>query len=445
MTALGLRAAQSAAVQRDDETREADLRNLVDDKFGPLFRFHVQKLQRPMSAWWLATAALARCPVGAWFASFAVTAGGTSIDRHEAIARCLGEGAERYAALNSLTTLPMRVGPSADALLDLFPRCDIGEGCGDSFKGIAADLQITQTRVRRLDNDDAVWIPAGYVHLGFIPGAPEPAITLPISTGLAFARDLVGAIWRGLCEVVERDAIMLSWLRNKPKSELLFADCDYMIAQPEIWRRIEALRAQAIQTRLFDISIDFDAPVVLCVLQSAAFPHFAVGASCHENPGRACCKAIDEAVAVRVASQKPSLAPPSAENLHSIDRLEAHAALYANWADSPAMQEFGENALGRRLLVDFLNDAFPQAPSSLAELREVAARMSLEDATVLWADLTTPDLAELGHVVRVVVPEFMPLSQRSDARWLATPRLHRVLRRASVDASEINKYPHPFS
>lgn len=445
MIELWLRAAQSAAVQRDAEARKTDLRNLVDEKFGPLFRFHVEKLQRPMPAWWLATAALARCPIGAWFASFAAMAGGASLDRNEAIARCLGEGAERYAALNSLTTLAMRVGPSADALLDLFPRCDAGEACFDSFKGIAADLQITQTRVRRLDNDEAVWIPAGYVHLGFIPRAPEPAITLPISTGLAFARDLVGAIWRGLCEVVERDAIMLSWLRNKPKSELSFADCDYKTAQPEIWRRIEALRAQAIQTRLFDISIDFDAPVVLCVLQSAAFPYFAVGASCHENPERACCKAIDEAVAVRVANPKPSLAPPDGDKRHSIDRLEAHAALHANWAGSPAMREFGANAIGRRLLIDFLNDAFPAAPSSRAELREVAAQMSLEGATVLWADLTTPDLAELGHVVRVVVPEFMPLSQRSDARWLATPRLHRFLRQAGVDASEINKYPHPFS
>jgi ribosomal protein S12 methylthiotransferase accessory factor len=424
----------------------SDLHELVDDKFGPLFRFRLQKLQRPKPEWWFATASVARYPIASWSTQSAAVAGGASLDRREAIARCLGEGAERYAALNSLTTLDTRVRASADSALHRFPKCDADEASWSSFKGIDPAEPITQTPVKQLSTNAVVWAPAGYVHLGFVPSEPERPVTLPISTGLAFSPGLPQAIWRGLCEVAERDAIMMSWLSNRPKAVLaLAADAVDDAMTSEIRDRLEALRAVAITPMLFDISIDFRAPVVLCVLQSETFPFLTAGASCHEDPARACCKAIDEAVAVRLAIPRTPSKLGHPDDFRAIDTLEAHAALYAHWPHSPAVKDFALNAMEHRPLGDFLAASFPPAPNSLAELRDVAERMSGEGLTVLWADLTTPDLRGLGHVVRVLVPEFMPLSHRYDARWLATPRLHHFLRRAGASRADINIYPHPFA
>ena len=428
------------------KTARPDLHKLVDDKFGPLFRFQVQKLQHPKPEWWVASATVARYPIGSWSAPSAVAAGGASLDRQEAIARCLGEGAERYAALNSMATLETRVQPSVDSLLNRFPRCDATEACWESLKGISPTEQVTQTPVNQLDTDAIVWAPAGYVHLGFVPSEPERPITLPISTGLAFSPDLPQAIWRGLCEVAERDAIMLSWLANRPKAALaLSTDANDDAIAPEIRYRIDALHAAAIRPRLFDISIDFRAPVVLCLLQSETLPFLTAGASCHEDPVRACCKAVDEAVSVRLALPVARSTPCHTDDFRAIDTLEAHALLYAHWRDSPAVEGFSSNVLEQKPLSDFLESASPPAPNSLAELRDVAQRMSGDGLTVLWADLTTSDLVDLGHVVRVLIPELMPLSQRYDARWLATPRLHRFLRERGVSLADINVYPHPFA
>jgi ribosomal protein S12 methylthiotransferase accessory factor len=421
-----------------------DLHALVDDKFGPLFRFRVQKLQRPKPEWWFATASVARYPIASWSTEFAAAAGGASLDRREAIARCLGEGAERYAALNSLTTLETRVRASVDSLLDRFPKCHSDEASWNSFKSIDPAEHITQTPVKHLGTDAVVWVPAGHVHLGFVPSEPEPPVTLPISTGLAFSPGLPQAIWRGLCEVAERDAIMLSWLSNRPKAALA-ADAVDDARTSEVGYRLEALRAVAIMPKLFDISIDFRAPVVLCILQSETFPFLSAGASCHEDPARACCKAIDEAVAVRLAIPHTRSKVRHTEDFSAIDTLDAHAVLYAHWPDSPAVKNFGLNAMEHRPLGDFLASSFAPAPNSLAELRDVAERMSGEGLTVLWADLTVPDLSGLGHVVRVLVPEFMPLSQRYDAKWLATPRLHHFLRGIGASLADINIYPHPFA
>jgi ribosomal protein S12 methylthiotransferase accessory factor len=423
-----------------------DLHALVDDKFGPLFRFRLEKLQRPKPEWWFATASVARYPIAAWSTQFASAAGGASLDRQEATARCLGEGAERYAALNSLTTLETRVRPSADSALHRFPKCHADEASWSSFKGIDPAEHITQTPVKHLGTDAVVWVPAGYVHLGFVPSEPERPVTLPISTGLAFSPRLPQAIWRGLCEVAERDAIMLSWLSNRPKAVLaLAANAVDDALTAEIRYRLEALRAIEITPTLFDISIDFRAPVVLCILHSETFPVLSAGAACHEDPARACCKAIDEAVAVRLAIPQTRSKVRHTDDFGAIDTLEAHAMLYARWPDSPAVKDFSLNAREHRPLGDFLASSFAPAPNSLTELRDVAERMSGEGLTVLWADLTTPDLKGLGHVVRVLVPEFMPLSQRHDARWLATPRLHHFLRAVGASLADINIYPHPFA
>jgi ribosomal protein S12 methylthiotransferase accessory factor len=300
--------------------------------------------------------------------------------------------------------------------------------------------------VRRLDTDAVVWVPAGYVHLGFAPSEPETPVTLPISTGLAFSPGLPQAIWRGLCEVAERDAIMLSWLANRPKAALTFSvDAVDNALASEIRYRIDVLHTAGVRPRLFDISIGFRAPVVLCLLQSETLPFLTAGASCHEDPLRACCKAIDEAVSVRFALPLARSTPRHTDDFRATKTLEEHAVLYAHWRDSPAVEGFSSNALQRRPLSDFLESAFPPAPNSLAELRNIAQRMSRDGLTVLWADLTTSDLINLGHVVRVLVPEFMPLSQRYDARWLATPRLHRFLRERDVSLADINIYPHPFA
>jgi ribosomal protein S12 methylthiotransferase accessory factor len=432
--------------ERQQKATRSGLYKLVDDRFGPLFRLQVQKLQSPKLEWWLATASVARYPTGSWSTSASAVAAGASLDREEAILRCLGEGAERYAALNSMTTLETRVRPSPDSLLDRFPRCDAQEECWESLKGIDPIEDITQTPVKQFDSDALVWVPAGHVHLGFVPSEPERPVTLPISTGLAFSPSLLQAIWRGLCEVAERDAIMLSWLAGRPKSALTFsADCLGRAEASEIRYRIDALRQAAMSPLLFDISIDFRAPVVLCVLESDVAPFLTAGASCHADPVQACCKAIDEAVSVRSALPLARATTHHANDFRAIDTLEAHALLYASWRDSPAILAFNSNAPERRPLSDFLESAFPSAPKSLAELREISRQMSDDGLTVLWADLTTSDLIDLGHVVRVLVPEYMPLSQRYDAKWLATPRLHQFLHKMGLSLADINVYPHPFA
>lgn len=62
---------------------------------------------------------------------------------------------------------------------------------------------------------------------------------------------------------------------------------------------------------------------------------------------------------------------------------------------------------------------------------------------MLWTDVTVPEAAELGRVVKVIVPEMPPLSSDHRARWLGTPRLLRLAE--ALGCSELKPLPHPFA
>ena len=69
----------------------------------------------------------------------------------------------------------------------------------------------------------------------------------------------------------------------------------------------------------------------------------------------------------------------------------------------------------------------------------------VDGLSVLWADLTAPDVADLGFVVRVVAPELVPLSPDDRIRWLGTARLLGRARLVDATRAAFTPYPHPFA
>ena len=65
--------------------------------------------------------------------------------------------------------------------------------------------------------------------------------------------------------------------------------------------------------------------------------------------------------------------------------------------------------------------------------------------TVLWHDVTAPELVGIGHVVKVVVPQMVPLSIRHDVRWLGTGALLAAAGLEKPRAADFNPIPHPLA
>lgn len=423
-----------------------EVASLVDQRFGPLLDLRRQRLGGPEPPWWLCTCRLARHPIGSLYNENPPGTAGTSLDADEAAARCIGEALERYSGLNVVLPI-LRASLRAGGLLGRWPVCAPDEPCVASLRSPPSDVPLTQVPARRLSDGGNVLVPAGFVCLGFRPDPPEPLITLAISTGLAFHSELHQAIWRGLCEVIERDAVMSAWWIHKPVPEI---DCG---TAPRVVRdRLELLRSRQMTARLYDITTELGIPTVFCVLTAERYPHLVVSAATRASPAAACAKALDEVVSMRVAVQTENFertlgrgGTPDAGREKPITLVD-HAHWYASGNRAEAFDFLLRPSPDRTALpYERLAERSIDEPNNLESLARIAQRLQAIGVTVLWVDVTAPEVQPFGAAVRVVVPEAVPLSPDDDVRWLATPRLLARAGAAVATKAAFADHPHPFA
>lgn len=415
---------------------------ILDPRFGPLLRVDMVRLGKPEPAWWLSHVSLSRTPPGAPFSSNTVASAGTSIARGDAEQRALGEALERYSALTAEVgdrrLRPRDVTPGMQ-----FPRCASDEDCPNSLRSTPpTDTKLTYVEVRKLADGAPLLIPAGYVHLNFWPSGDEPLVALPISTGVAFRQSLAEALWNALCEVAERDALMLTWWLRAPVREVIAPITD---APRSLADRLSAIARSGLEARLFDITTDFRVPTIFCILFGSSYPRVSVGASCKSDPVDALCKALDEAVAGRIFLRN-NTKPHHEHDPQGIPRsLEDHAFYYADGRNSAAFEFLTQGSKPLPFRDYLLERDWWSAPVGTTELAALATRLHELGLTVLWTDITAPEVSAFGRVVKVVVPEMIPLSSDHSIRWLATPRLVDRGGIRDIASTVFNPYPHPFA
>src|SRR5262249_44509232 len=142
------------------------------------------------------------------------------------------------------------------------------------------------------------------------PPAGEALFAMPDATGLAAHRDPDSAIHNGVCEVVERDAAMLSWkVPGWPVQRLAPSPIG------EAMRR--ALERLALSVRFFDIG-RLDGPsVILAIVSERDGTRTTCGTACRPTETEAAEHAVEEALMLRHAL---FVASESSSNVERRDR-----------------------------------------------------------------------------------------------------------------------------
>lgn len=291
-----------------------------------------------------------------------------------------------------------------------------------------------------------VYVPAVQVYLKCPPESASERYTHPISTGCAAHSDPIAAVINGLLEVVERDSISLTWLQ---RLRLPLLEFDPEELEPEHRAFVERGRNHNIRTVLFDATTDFGIPVIYGVLLADHDPVLAqtVVATCDVDPGKAIAKLYREAASLRIALR--ALAGTAPSDVPVEDTLSVTGgALLAGPRDKRHLFDFlleGDRPVHR------LSDLPAPEPgaSDAAVLSWLVERLHTAGCEVIVADITTDEAKQVGaHVVRVLVPQAMPLSFAHRARYLGHPRLYQAPAAMghTVHAEpDINPHPQPFA
>lgn len=380
--------------------------------------------------------------------------GGAAPTRESATAKAIGEAVERYcSALYDQAELPLAPYDAAP-----FP-CVAPEEFALYTQEQYDDPQfpwvpfLRDTPVRWVAGTDLadgreVHVPAArvYVPYHYLPGSGDSPIDQPISTGLACHLSREEAIAHAICEVVERDAVTITWqaMLAPPQVRLeTLSDANYDLVQ-----RFERAGGRVV---MFDITLDHGIPSILSILlcrEEGAPALVAAGAS-SLDPDDAARGSLEElahtrryAQFIRTHMDPPAPDPPGYE---SVTDQVAHLRLWADHRVLP-LADFLFSSPRR---IDF-GDVQGYATGNPADdVGVLVERISAVGERTVIVDVTTPDVAELGlTVVRAVVPGFHPLHLGHRLRALGGRRLRevpRTLRQPGITGEPGgNPAPHPY-
>ncbi|WP_103062468.1 YcaO-like family protein [Actinomyces qiguomingii] len=326
---------------------------------------------------------------------------------------------------------------------DRFPRCSERELAADTATLVEYDprLPIRWQRAWSLTRGREVFVPANLVYLRFPVHSQAELFTHPISTGTAAHSDIHEAVLGGLLEVVERDSISLTWLQ---RLHLPSIEVDEALLRPAT-REYHCMGTSSdIKVRLFNATTDYGIPVIYGI-QLSQDPVLAqvVAATCDLDPERALAKIHREFSSLRIALRAHAASPDPFAMLGI--SVVGGAVLHAQASHRGVFDFLLEGSRPTVPLHEIGQTPDPQEdPLSWA-----VDRLAQRGAEVIAVDITTDEARQVGmHVVKVLVPEAMPLSFVHSARYLATPRLYAAPAAMGLEVhgeEDINPDFQPFA
>ena len=376
------------------------------------------------------------------------TAGAANVSRAASRAAAIGEAVERYAgAASSNADRPRASAHSlGDAAVDptrfAYFRPEQLATPGFPFVPFTPHTPLRWVEGFGVPGCDPALLPAQLVFLGS-PPPDEPLVAYATSNGLACGGTLEEAILAGLLELVERDAFMIAWA-NRLSLPLLDWTGDPVLERIEqLYLAPAGLRHAAV-----DASCFFGIPTAFGVVHGPEGDagRLGLGAAAAATIQDAVRKALAEAFWVQQGARdlvRRAEAVPRAEQIRDFDD---HLLFYSD----PARLEltaFLDASRERRST----GDVRPLEGADVRELiRAAASKLSARDVSLYAADVTSPDIREVGLcVARVLSPELCPLDVIHLARFLGPRRLFHAahelgLREEPLTMETVNHDPHPF-
>jgi ribosomal protein S12 methylthiotransferase accessory factor len=355
----------------------------------------------------------------------------------EAMIGAVGEALERYSAARYREDMLVRA-----ALNDLQGDCLDPRKLGlyteeqyelpeFPFARFEPDQPIHWKQGHWLDTGDPVWLPALLTFFNFHP-PPSELFSQVSSNGLAAGEHIVDAALRATLELVERDALMITW-HCRLASTRVIPDDSLDPGSLEVLRQIGR---HGTQVELYLLNVGIAIPVVACLAMGDGkhWPGVTVALGAHPSIRTAMRKAILEQGAVGPYIRRMMLSDePIPQTPDEVRSLNDHALYYV--------------PVERRSIFNFLRSdtVLPIKLSDTEESGEVSMswvtrRLTDAGVRVAIADVTSPDLEGSGfRVARALGVDVQPIDFGFSLRRLTNLRLKKLL------VGEPNPYPHPLA
>jgi ribosomal protein S12 methylthiotransferase accessory factor len=309
------------------------------------------------------------------------------------------------------------------------------------------DNELSWVSGRELPEGKNVWVPASHVYLNYFPKPPEPQLCLGTSNGLAAGPNLESAMLNGICELVERDAFLLSWMNRLPSPRV---DLSSLQGMPR--GIVQHYAHFGIEVLVFNITVDLPIHVMMAVAidRSGSRPAAVVGLGCSLDPVRAITKALTEVCQVYSGEMIGFGRPKDKEPVKSfsdVKSLEDHSAFFSRIEALDEMRFLLQAPRVQQI------EVLPNHSRGnvQADLNFCVDALRSAGLRVICVDLTTPDIKDFGlRVARMLVTQLQPMHFGYGLERLGGNRLYEVPQRLGHSSTirsqaDINPCPHPLA
>jgi ribosomal protein S12 methylthiotransferase accessory factor len=253
-----------------------------------------------------------------------------------------------------------------------------------------------------------------------------------------------GAVTRGLFELIQRDAFMVTWLTKQKIDEIEIESIKNELII-ELLRKIKTAKADVC---IYKLDSAAKVPTVLVVVYDKCFTKEQVYVTAHTDSTfeLAILGAIQEVLPFFYERVQVSVP----DNYEPFISRGVNRSLRINLCKSNEMLNCLRNlSSGRYVSINELEKANFKSNSEKSILEELVNKMSLlgEGYTPYFYEYTDKILNKLGfHVVKCFVPKLFPLYLSDHLATIASSRLNTLNERIHSDIiSRLETHPHPFA
>lgn len=281
----------------------------------------------------------------------------------------------------------------------------------------------------------------------------EPMLRWPVSTGLATGRSIQEAITKGILEIVERDAYMITYLNKLSPPRI---DLEHLAEKDEdINKILKNFRRCHLKVTLLRIPTDFPVFIIMALITDdlKGTPALTVGASADFNIKSCLLDALSESLSTRLSLRKnPALfkEPPDpkkitresrpfywsrSENLPKIDFLFKGAIEKIELPVETKFFNLSTEEENERLKIFY--------SKKLEDLKEALRQFDYEGC---YLQIAPKEINQAGLYCAVtVIPKLQPMHLNESLPYFSGQRLKEVpIKLGYQPAKKINTEPQPL-
>jgi len=273
-----------------------------------------------------------------------------------------------------------------------------------------------------LTNNRKTLLPASMVYANYNHKQKgEPILQITNSNGAACGETQEFAIYRGICEIIERDAYLISFINNLPK-KIISVEHDKKLT--DFKKRIERYNLEVF---FISTKLDLSPSTITCLIidKTGSGPAVCAGLGGDLSQRNAIITSGYEAVRRHISGRdrffrsEPLPIPPK----YSYDWFINQKQLLWN---APHMIKTAEKMLNGEK-IDFVetNNNFPQ--DYKGKVKQLVKELKIKGMEVIMVDVTVPEVKKEGmRVIKVIIPEMVPFWRDERYPYLGIKRLYEV-------------------